>query len=1255
MSISLQEEDSIISNLKQSFSINNMVLFVGVGATEADFSEEICNLPWSCIVTTKRDEGFRNYFSNSSRRPKEYCSASELPPKLFNRSALPIVRLFGLETDENIDEDFEIIRERIEDECKSILSAIMGKLDVISQMIMIGYKPSDEHELRRTSLVVRWEKCQGGNITIFGIDSSSMEDNKLRKSAGERNFQCYEQSLAQMLNRQTLDEYKSEEHDYEYIPEENLFYKGGKPATITTSSLLRYRNVGKLLTEEKIYEIRPFGRIQQSRWYSNFLTRSAVYGPQWYGYLPQSEFYLKRKFEDILVNLVCNILDGKEEASYGYSTPVILNGDPGSSKSIVLGALAYRIFTKKENPIIFINKKELDLGADLEELDSMMQDIENAGEVDSRILVIWDGSAYQNIEGNAKKIAKQLDNKGRRFVLVCSAYRNLELEKAVTEKIQGYKYNKGGGFVKCNKGEADLFYFDSCYFVNSNREIDDKERNQLIQKVKLYCPKNTTYIMQEWEKLQKTPDVGLFEYLYELITILQPPLEFGLSKEQQVVSEYVRERMDFLLKSNSGEGIYEQMNPLLQAMLDAGIEISRYKIEELEDEPDNNSNYNLDQFNNCVALFSRFKLETPVSLALHVFYSGESERVNSFYDNSNRELFKEITSSIPWIFYRENEDGEFCFYYRSTKEAEIYLKNNPIEPEKQIDLVIKMLDYYSYNYKQYGSEDPFLKISLQRLIRMIGPNSEYVPFQNQNHIEHNNLIKYLDRVIDKLTELREEVGIEDKDASFAAIEVTFLREHYSSNNWCRINDVNVSNLGAIKRWEAYPDIFTEKSYYERLLNLRKAVILANVSINRLEQADVDKYEKRRIISQINSLTVELCKCNMSLEETWKEYLELCESNHREPEISWKSIESLPYYPMYCMLVKSLNSDPLNGYSYNALFSLFEKEYNNAKIEEKRIELLSGIRMYAEDALTYDIQDRGSAGIDELGRHLAKIKQYSSANKVTIKSILDGNCAEAFENLFKTMIEQKNPAAITFVVHQELDAVGLSNLGKIDFITGRSVENILTKEQMEKCEEIRSFMSRKEYGDCIENDLHALYLLLRISWMCYNQRPLLDGVKECRLTYMNSKQWEDIRRICQFYEKRAGDNRRPIVALIHALAVVQLTESYIEANDMLESLREDSFYSTARMRVPYMVCDTKGNTKKFSGKVIAVEDNFRGFIKVDGIPQKLGNKTGIRFFLKNLSAHTMPEKNDIMSELELGIGYLGFSLYTSEGRKRLEDK
>ena len=234
---------------------------------------------------------------------------------------------------------------------------------------------------------------RGARVELYGSEPGK-EMEFLKKEIRKRDGVWTDEKLCDILSRrQKLDaEYEELDHDAQ-----NVFYKGGKSVTISKSILLLNRNFMQLLTDELIYENRPLGRIEQAKWFYNFLNYSSE-EPQWYGYLPQSTFYVKRECEDVLVQLVRNLLNGNMRLE-NINTPVILQGDPGSSKSIELAALAYRIYQEKINPVIYIKSDNLSFSeqsAEFERLDELMQAVENIGEQDVRFLIIWDRRRERN-------------------------------------------------------------------------------------------------------------------------------------------------------------------------------------------------------------------------------------------------------------------------------------------------------------------------------------------------------------------------------------------------------------------------------------------------------------------------------------------------------------------------------------------------------------------------------------------------------------------------------------------------------------------------------------------------------------------------------------------------------------------------------------------------------------------------------------------------------------------------------------------
>ena len=1216
---SIKNEDSVVSNLFKSFNQDNVILFVGSDAiNKGELTEKICALPWSCVITTIKKDGFGAEFAKG-RTANRYTSLSELPINLFNREELPIIQVYGSENEipvelEEIDEDLR--PSFAKKQAEKILNRVMSKMDIRSRMIVIGYNHHKSDEIPVETFVFSCQELQGGTIEFFNSEEHPSE--MLRKFAAKRKFVWYDGKISDALV-DYQDEYDIQDSFSE--DQVNLFFKGKQPVFIKKSILSRYRNFMQLLTEEKIYEIRPLGRIQQSRWFYNFLNNSSD-NPQWYGFLPQSDFYLKRSYVDALVAIVKNLLANKGMDKKGYNIPIILEGDPASSKSVELAALAYKIYNKKINPVIFISGNNFSFTSqsnELQVLDEMMQEVEQVGNKDTRFLVVWDSSAYRNVAAEAKQLAHELDNRGRRFVLVCSAYENNKTEHEDANIIY-YSYQHDGSFVKA-KSQGDLYYKNNCYFVSATRDLDSREINMLKQKAKSYAVADKETIDKIWNELSGTTNI--FDYYYRLIVLIRPKLEAGLSREQRLVDRYVRKQF------MSFETV-EESNPMLEALKKAGIVLDEESKSNIENESEEDDIYDLDRFNACIAMFSRFKLGTPYSLALHMLCKNDDYfGANDVYDNYK--LFKLLTSQINYIHYCEETDGKYVFRFRSILEAEIFLKNNQITEEKQISIINEILDIYVNYYQKNNEVDYELKESIQSLLRMYGPNTEYREFWegHQYYWQHLNILRKVDVLAERLFEIRTKYRIPDENSGFALIEISFFREVYG-NLWDKLCGYSRNQLNDINPWDAYPDKYTKESYYKRLKKLSEISDLALESLEKLEvfMYDPNNYlSSRSIQSAMNSLTVELASTNGILETVKQEYI-----LYIGDETGIKDIKPLNYVQLYPILFKAISASPLNGYLYNALFKIFEKEYNNAD-EERKLFLLSDVRMIADDASTLEITNRGQNDTDELSMRLHRIMQYSCSYRVHISDIQNGTAPDAFKKLFNSMLARNNASGICFVCQQELDSIGLSgnDIAKYENSTGK--EFILNQRQKDVCKNVVEFINNPEYSNCIDNSVQALYLLLRVEWMFYNGRPLSVG-REWQKTYIEAGNWLQIYETCEKYEGIAGNTVRPIVTLIYALAKIHINQDYIGAAKTMHKLSD---MPNQRMRVPYLICFEPGIAQKYNGTVMSTH-NYSGFLKVDGLPRFTELNQGVKFYMRNLGLRRMPKGKQIIREFELGLSF-----------------
>lgn len=1242
----------MISNLMNSFRKDNVILYVGRNGRK-ELTPEICELPWSCLVTSCTDD-IGTEFAAQNKEAIRYTSYRQLPNQLFIKNKFPIIQIYGKEdvVDEALeeyDEDF-LRREIIKKDAERIFDYVMVHMDMRTRMVIIGYAPEDLAEFPMSSIIIASRNMRGGVIDIYGATNEVMMAplfKSLEKRGGNHTSEKILDSIGEVLNQS---------NEYQEIDKkkENIFYKGCIPVSISSSFLRGYSQTIQLLTEETIYEVRPFGRIEQQEWFPNFLNNSAE-KPQWYGYLRQSEFYVKRDYEDKLVSLVRNILAGRNMKRED-NIPVILQGPPGSSKSIEMAALAVKIFEEHVNPVIFINSDKLSFAessSEMEELDSLMQKVESIGEKDVKFLILWDSSSYKAVAVNAANMLRTLQNRGRRFVLVCTAYGNDFGVKSLSDEKGnfGWYYYKSAedAFVKSKTQSGDVFFDGKFYYIHADGNVSAKECISLDYKIKSYALLSNEEKKLFWDGLKD--EENLFIIFYHLMIALHPKLNASLSREQRLVHRFVNQQLGII--DHEQEKTVKD-DTMFKALLEAGIVLSDEDKEKMEQENSLDEEFDLDRFTQVIAMFGRFKLDTPFSLAVRSLYKNYEkykDYMETYYGNNSRKLFALLTTEIPFIHYCEGENGKNVFRYRNTLEAELFLNRNNIEPKQQVELICYGLDYYAESYREVGEVDDELKSALEKILRMIGPNTDYFDFMlgNSKENEHKMFLSNMEILIQKLTDLRMQ-EIPDANSGFATIEITFMREYYGKL-WNILRRYNVNDAGGYMPWELYPDEYSAETYVCRIKQLKSACDLALENIEKLQALIVTKafYERKYLGDQINGLSVEACLCSASLKNVWEEYEVYCREKELPVEVNKNDYSPIRYRKQYEMLVKATITSPLNGYAYNALFSAFENEYESSD-EERRIVLLSEIKMIADEASDYPIVNRGMNGKDDISMHISKIMQYASEIDVTIDSIL-AEQASPFHDLYKKLLEQKNASAICFVCQRELDLAGLGGFSSVKRKYSGE-EYVLTDNQVAVCKKIMEFMTKDEYySECISKNPYALYLLLRVEWMLFNKRPL-SATNEYQLTYVTKEQWRMINEICLDYKACAGENIRPIVILVHALSELHLTHDYKNTYLIVNQLKTTDFITTPRMRVPYLVCFEPGKPEEYSGTVIS-QKNYSGYIQYDQLPNRLGGEIGVRFYMKNMGWVSMPENGRVLEHIYLGLGFTGFAAYRCDDKGGVE--
>lgn len=1259
-----------------SFHSNHVLLYVGRNISNDELTQWIARCPWSCIITSRKDPELANLFILDGQRDVyNLTSRAAIPLKPLSRKKLPIIRLFGVDGEEQDGEDLAWLEEGAQgqggipgiDDAAEMIRLVPEFMDHVNPLVIIGANSDEDWQVfssgRLSSLL--YQKTTDGTVSIWDMPEES--ENRayavLKQVAEKKNFGFYTCSLSTIIQHRE-QEVSAYSQEFDGLPANNtdVYYQGQTAVSIEQTDLLLFKNVGTLLTERTVNQIQPLGREQGRIWFSNFLEASSSLGPQWYGYLPRSTFYVKRNYEDALVHLVRRMLEGRGvEGNPIANRPIILCGDPGSSKSITLGALAYRIYNERINPVIYISKENFlsaSVGTGIDDLDEAMRLLEQKSAVDTRILVIWDSSSYRAGIDRVRKLLKNLQDRGRRrFVLVCSSY---NLFSGNSEDIPAYSFSSATGkYERCSDetaGNAQIFDQYGCYFVKANRVMTKKEQEEFWNRAREYSGINPATISLLRERLRNTNQDEIFHYYYTLITLLRDNLEESLRSEQSKISPYVEKELAKVLGTlHKKKQENQEQSAMYQALVKAGLDPSQYlpniQSEQPEDTDAEERNQRLDQFNLCVALFSRFKLSVPYGLAFTILAGSEKREQ---YSESGLKLFKLVTTSIPWISYGEDEDGEFSFRFRNPLEADIYLRSHDIAGLAQVKLLGEIIDIYGADYRRSGCKDLAFTENLQALLRLMGPNTGFTPFfEYGRKYEHLCIQKRLDEIIVKLENLIELDGVPDEDAGFTSIIVTFIREYYGYY-WRKLYGPEDSEE---LPWLFSADYFNKASYETRINKLIHAISLAEKGIedmdDRLLSRDVGYSGHQHFLNQRFSLVVETALSSLRLEELIEEYCKYCA--YSGETVDGDLIKrKLSYRVLYNQLQPMITAYPTNGYAYNTLFKLFENMYKKESLTDtQKLQYLTEIMQVVETCETYnhEIVNRGSHNNDELSSHLANITAISTGIPITLNSIRQyrknpENAAQnpreqAFFELFDEMLDANNPAAITFVCQKE-----------IRIPKGR---DRLNTDELLRCRNAYNFMREEKIFDCVCGKEYSLSMLIRMFWMMCNETTLTNG-RECQLTRLKDSDWLELYQLCSIYCDIAGDQQRPLITLIYALSTLHVNrlseQSYVTAQEMLSSIPEQRFGQNLqrRMWTPFMICDASGNPVKYSGTVLSLSDHNNGTIRINGVPQHLGKFNGVRFHQYNLGKNSrMPDRNQALKNLELGIGYMGFSVYTSAGR------
>lgn len=1185
-----QLANQIISNIMHQ----HCFLLMGKNTEEKDVTENVCKLRWSAVIHDSKDFNLAKKFELDGRIIK-ISNLSEDNTPLPNKQILPFI-VMPEDEDKN-----EIIF--------SLNKLLSNYLKNLCRLYVIGMDFSDE--LLNTLKL----KAFNGRITFLGVSQNDLDSILCKSLKDKYNFEICTYSLDEILKDNTIEyEFGTENEESNLV-----FYSNGMQYSIPEIELIGIHGIVSLLNRNLIENNIPIGRTTQSRAFEKFLECSPSEGPQWYAYSKDSSFIVEREYQKVLISIVSSALENRtmpDDKNYDGSNPIVLMGESASSKSIMLGSLAAEMFNNHKFPVLFIDSKNLDFSSDnnsniLEKINWLMERIERC-DSQAKFLLIWDCSAMQiNSIHSSQKVAqslnRQLLNRGRRFVLLYSCYQH-ELSK----NKKCYKFLPSENKFRLLPTNDDFSQSDLCFnceewIVQAFRKLSDNEVNDVKHIFEKYG--NIVPPQQFWEE-QKNSNADLFSYFYRLTIILHDHLKQHFSYERSYFQKYHNEHLNELFhkyKCDSSLHFDDETLKLLGIQTEEKI-ITDDKIDE-----------KLKKFQKCIAVFSQFYLNTPHSLALSFIHDEFSQY---YYSSESRDIYLFAERRIPWIKSIEI-NGTFYFIFRSNDEATIYLSDeseNYTQEQMEanyLNFIIQILNQYLKLSNANGEGDSDIVRALVILLRQLGPNSQKKSLY-WSYIQDNLYV-----ITDKLKEIIE-AGF-DTESSLELTFITFTREYYSSKLLkMESSDPNVDQLN------------------DAIFQIKKALGRCISAIDQLKTS-INIHSQNIYYQLVN----EKILCNILITDY----------NNRLPNKSHENFVDdfiTDFSILFSEIEQIVYRNPENGFCYNSLFKLFEKWYGmKGRSKNEIMRYSSHLANIIDQINGYEIYHRDPRGSDELSEHIAKFQtMLAGFNNITI-SQFEKKSDLSFNEIFDNSTPHDKAAYIWLVCYNELNTPEMQYLNNPQNNEYVIIPNNICK----RCKEIFEFIEK--YYSFVKTNGSTLQLMLRIFWIWKTKSELrLKGeLNECRLTKLTENDWEIINRICRDYCK-SSDNRgaSPFMKYMNVLSMAS-TQKLEKEDDIKEIIKqlhtidEASFQSLRRMYTPFVLCNSDGTPRQFTGKVtLRNERNGKITLSSPRCENLYYNENNLT---SNNYLHT--SINVLRTDLVIGIGYTRPQIYSYEYIMKKEER
>lgn len=634
----------------------------------SDETETICMLPWNGVITSSVDGLAERCLRCNWREVQAlYRGQSLAAHNLADRNRLCISYLFG--SLNNAAEQIPL-NNRALINAKENATIILNKYDgdVLTPrgiVIFEGYDPKDDWlDMERLNPFLA--RCFKGQVHHFG------------KSINDPLWREYVEDGIIIEHEQRFYDYLQEEIEAGNIDLQQLIMERGndnriqvnfKSFAIPTEIYNRTSQSAMILDDRILIKVdRELDEETAREEFSNFLYESS-FRPVWDGY--KYGMYFKRSMESVIFK------DIREKLEKDFNVePIIIEGQSGSGKSVLLGKTAFEYKIKREYPVLFISKEiqHVDF-EDIRIFCDWLDDVTDA----KRVLIFWDSSAYKSEIQKYLDLNNFLTSHGKKVLVI------------------GTALSLGQSDYKIGKNKYPFRRIE----IKPILETDEKK--SFCDMLNKYSGKKIT------DETIKSYGDNILTACYMLLPSSRRGLRKGLVEE---ANKNIIALKDLLrpVPQNEDNPFYREF---LEKLSEMNVSAPEKQFEEI---------MGTEKLIAYICLAAQFNISTPFNLILRCFdwdYALEvSGKINE----------------IDFFRFEELRNGNLQVTARSAIEAKIVVKWLLEDFKEMLKDTLKLISEVTakfddfnlnQNYESMGSEVNFMV----ELIKAIGPNSDVHSFE----------------------------------------------------------------------------------------------------------------------------------------------------------------------------------------------------------------------------------------------------------------------------------------------------------------------------------------------------------------------------------------------------------------------------------------------------------------------------------------------------------------------------------------------